>query len=114
MMMPFLPIAIIGSLLVLLFVLRPLWKQSRALVIALAGSGVFIALALYWLLGTPLALDPALRRAPVTLDEAAAQLQARLALDPQHRDLLHTRVEGGRYVAVLSVPANAVVAESRG
>ncbi len=86
MMMPFLPIAIVGSLLVLAFVLRPLWKQSRPLVIALAGSGVFIALALYWLLGTPLALDPAMRRAPATLDEAASQLQARLALDPANAD----------------------------
>ncbi len=85
-MMPFLPVAIIGSLLVLVFVLRPLWKQSRPLVIALAGSGVFIALALYWLLGTPLALDPAMRRAPATLDEAASQLQARLALDPANAD----------------------------
>lgn len=86
MMMPFLPIAIVGSLLVLAFVLRPLLKQSRPLVIALGGSGLFIALALYWMLGTPLALDPAMRRAPATLDEAAAQLQARLALDPANAD----------------------------
>ncbi|MGG6462755.1 tetratricopeptide repeat protein [Solilutibacter silvestris] len=85
-MTSFLPVAIVGSLLVLVFVLRPLWKQSRPLVIALAGSGVFIALALYWLLGTPLALDPAMRRAPATLDEAASQLQARLALDPANAD----------------------------
>lgn len=85
-MMPFLPVAIVGSLLVLVFVLRPLWRRSRPLVIALAGSGLFIALALYWMLGTPLALDPAMRRAPATLDEAAAQLQARLALDPANAD----------------------------
>lgn len=86
MMMPFLPIAIAGSLLVLAFVLRPLWKHSRPLVIALGGSGVFVALLLYWLLGTPLALDPSMRRAPATLDEAAAQLQARLALDPTNAE----------------------------
>lgn len=96
-MMSFLPIAIIGSLLVLAFVLRPLWQRSRSLAIALCGSGVFIALALYWLLGTPLALDPALRRAPVTLDEAAAQLQARLALDPTNADAW--RVLGQIYAA---------------
>lgn len=91
-MMPFLPIAIVGSLLILALVLRPLWKQSRPLVIALTGSGVFVALGLYWLLGTPLALDPAMRHAPATLEEAASQLQARLALDPAN-------VEGWRVLA---------------
>lgn len=85
-MLPFLAIAIPVSLLVLALVLRPLWRQSRPLAVALGGSGAFIAIALYWLLGTPLALDPAMRRAPATLDEAATQLQARLARDPANAD----------------------------
>lgn len=85
-MTTFLIIAIIVSLLVLAFALRPLLSRARPLAIALAGSGVFIALALYWLLGTPLALDPAMRRAPATMDEAVSQLQARLALDPTNAD----------------------------
>ena len=92
MMMPFLPIAIAGSLLILALVLWPLWKRARPLVIALIGSGLFVALGLYWMLGTPLALDPAMRHAPATLDEAASQLQARLALDP-------TNAEGWRVLA---------------
>ncbi|MBS0199649.1 MAG: tetratricopeptide repeat protein [Proteobacteria bacterium] len=92
MMMPFLPIVIAGSLLILALVLWPLWKRSRPLVIALTGSGLFVTLGLYWMLGTPLALDPAMRRAPATLDEAASQLQARLALDP-------VNVEGWRVLA---------------
>lgn len=86
MMLPFLPIAIIGSLLILAFVLWPLWKRTRPLVIALTGSGLFVALGLYWLLGTPLALDPAMRHAPATLEDAASQLQARLALDPTNAE----------------------------
>lgn len=36
------------------------------------------------------------------------------ALDPQHRDLLQTRTEAGRYVAVLSLPTNAITTASSG
>ncbi|PNS08238.1 tetratricopeptide repeat protein [Solilutibacter silvestris] len=97
----FLVITIVASLLLLAFVLRPLWSRARPLAIALGGSGIFIALALYWILGTPLALDPAMRRAPATIDEAAAQLQARLALDPTNADawrvLAQTYAAQGRH-----------------
>ncbi len=110
-MTTFLAVAIPASLLILAFVLRPLWRPSRPLAIALGGSGAFIAIALYWLLGTPLALDPAMRRAPATLDEAATQLQARLARDPANaeawRVLARIRAAEGDYPKAADAAARA-------
>ncbi len=79
-------------LLVLVFVLRPLWRARPA-----AGIGVLIALAVttglvYALVGTPRALDPAQRKTPETLSEAITQLRTELERDPN-------QVEGWRLLA---------------
>lgn len=73
------------ALAVLAFVLRPLWHAAGSR-IALGGlyAGLLLAaFALYLLVGTPMALDPAVREAPKTLDDAIAQLEAQLEREPQ-------------------------------
>lgn len=79
-------------LLVLGYVLRPLWRDKPV-----AGAGVLVSLALvtallYTLVGTPNAVDPAQRRAPETLADAVAQLEAELERNPD-------QVEGWRLLA---------------
>ena len=79
-------------LLVLVFVLRPLWRTRPV-----AGIGVLATLAVttglvYALVGTPRALDPAQRKAPETLSEAITQLRTELERDPN-------QVEGWRLLA---------------
>jgi len=79
----FVAIAVLLVLAVFAAVLRPLWRESRGLVI-----GGFMALglatfALYRLMGTPTAADQlAANPMPVTLDEAILQLQAELERNP--------------------------------
>ena len=70
-------------LLVLGYVLRPLWRDKPV-----AGAGVLVSLALvtallYTLVGTPNAVDPAQRRAPETLADAVTQLEAELERNPE-------------------------------
>ncbi len=79
-------------LLVLGFVLRPLWRDKP-----IAGAGVLLSLTLatglaYTLVGTPKALDPAQHRAPDNFTDAVAQLEAELARNPN-------QVEGWRLLA---------------
>lgn len=79
-------------LIVLGFVLRPLWRDRP-----IAGAGVMLSLALatgllYTLVGTPQALDPAQRHAPETLADAVVQLEAELERNPN-------QVEGWRLLA---------------
>lgn len=79
----FVAIAVLLALAVFAFVLRPLWRESRGLVL-----GGFVALglatfALYRLMGTPAATSQVAANAmPATLDEAIAQLQAELERNP--------------------------------
>lgn len=73
-------------LLVLGIVLRPLWRDKPV-----AGFGVLLSLALatgllYTLVGTPVALDASTRRAPDTLADAVAQLEAELKRDPDQAE----------------------------
>lgn len=73
------------ALAVLTFVLRPLWHAPGSR-IALGGllAGLLLAtVALYLLVGTPMALDPAVREPPKTLEAAIAQLEAQLEREPQ-------------------------------
>ncbi|RNF83145.1 tetratricopeptide repeat protein [Montanilutibacter psychrotolerans] len=79
-------------LVVLAFVLRPLW-QARPL----AGAGISIAIAvvvglLYVVVGTPRALDPAQREPIDRIADAIPMLQAELARDP-------SQLEGWRLLA---------------
>lgn len=80
----FAAIAAVLTLAVLGFVLRPLWR-ARASRIAALGLVAGLALAtwaLYAMVGAPAALDPAARAAPETLQDAIAQLEAKLQGDP--------------------------------
>lgn len=79
-------------LLVLGYVLRPLWRDKPV-----AGIGVLLSLALatgltYTLVGTPKALDPAQRRAPDNFADAVIQLEGELKRDP-------SQIEGWRLLA---------------
>ena len=67
-------------------VLAPLWRGQRGLALALAVFVAGAAIGLYALLGTPAALDPALREAPRTVDDAIARLQSELQRDPAQPD----------------------------
>jgi cytochrome c-type biogenesis protein CcmH len=68
------------------WVLGPLWRTHRGmLVAAIATLGVATGL-LYGVVGTPAALDPAQRDLPATLDEAVARLEAELRRDPNQVD----------------------------
>ncbi|KFN47924.1 tetratricopeptide repeat protein [Arenimonas composti] len=97
--------------LVLVIVLPSLWRGGRtaglALVLLLAGGGA----GLYALLGTPMALDPALVRAPTTAAEAVAQLEARLKAEPANVEgwvlLARFRAQTGDWVAARDAMANA-------
>ena len=79
----FVAIAVVLALVVFGVVLRPLWRESRGLVL-----GGFVALglatfALYRLMGTPAATGQVAANAmPTTLDDAILQLQAALERDP--------------------------------
>lgn len=79
----FVAIAVLLALAVFGVVLRPLWRESRGLVL-----GGFVALglatfALYRLMGTPAATDQVAANAmPTTLGEAILQLQAELERNP--------------------------------
>lgn len=63
-------------------VLRPLWRGNRNVALATMVSMAIVAGLLYLLVGAPRALDPTQRRAPETLTDAVAQLQAELKRDP--------------------------------
>ena len=79
----FVAIAVLLALVVFGVVLRPLWRESRGIVL-----GGFVALglatfALYRLMGTPAATGQVAANAmPTTLGEAILQLQAALERDP--------------------------------
>lgn len=73
--------AIALAAIVLVMLLRPLWRDARSTAIVLALALPLIAGGLYLLIGTPAALAPQ-AEAPATLDDAVAALEARLAEDP--------------------------------
>lgn len=81
-------------------VLRPLWRPRPLAGAALVASLLCVAASLYWLVGTPRALDPAQRQAPATLAEAIERMQAELERDPR-------QIEGWRLLA------RAYLAENR-
>ena len=85
----FVVIATVLALLMLALVLRPLWQERPAPAIVAIAVLAMLALDLYRLVGTPAALEPAVRQVPVTLPDAIAQLEAELQRDPR-------QVEGWR------------------
>jgi cytochrome c-type biogenesis protein CcmH/NrfG len=65
------------------YVLRPLWRDSRGAALGLGAGLLACTAALYLLVGTPTALDPRTTRAPETITDAIAELEAALAREPQ-------------------------------
>lgn len=84
----FAAIAAVLTLAVLAFVLRPLWlaRASRVPALGLVAGLALATFALYRMVGAPAALDPAARVAPETLQDAIAQLEAKLQGDPAQAD----------------------------
>ena len=85
----FVMLAALLVVLVLALVLRPLWRETRGVAVALCVAVACSAAALYLLVGTPAALDPAARAAPATLADAIARLASQLQKTP-------TDIEGWR------------------
>lgn len=74
------------AILTLAFVLRPLWRDKPLPAAAFAATLLLTVAALYFVVGTPAALDPATRAAPATMDDAIAELEAELKRDPRQPD----------------------------
>ncbi len=82
----FLALSVLLGLLVLAVLLRPLWRDARAVAI---GAALLIVLStglLYCIVGTPQALDATAVRQPETLGAAIAQLEAELQRNPDQSD----------------------------
>ena len=82
-MAAFVSLAMALTVAVIAILLRPLWRSARGLALGAAAALAIGASALYAIVGTPAALDPQARVAPATLDDAIAQLQAKLRQDPK-------------------------------
>jgi cytochrome c-type biogenesis protein CcmH len=81
-MVAFVLMAAVLALVVLAVLLRPLWRGARPVALGVAVLVLTSTALLYRLVGTPQALDPAALRAPETLAEAIAQLEAELRRNP--------------------------------
>lgn len=97
----FAAVASLLTLVVLGLVLRPLWRvpATRVSALGLVAGFALATYALYRMVGTPAALDPAARMAPETLQGAISQLEARLQQDPG-------QVEGWRLLGRAYASAN--------
>lgn len=91
-MVTFVLIAALLSLVVLSVLLRPLWRSARPVALGVAVLVLASTALLYRLVGTPQALDAAALRAPETLGEAIAHLEAELQRNP-------SQAEGWRLLA---------------
>jgi cytochrome c-type biogenesis protein CcmH len=76
--------AILLACLAVAFAVSALWQRSRALAIALAIALPLAAGALYWHAGRPAAPARADAKAPETIEQAIAQLQALTAANPKN------------------------------
>ena len=70
----------------LALVLVPLWRKQRGFAAAISVFVTGATIGLYALLGTPAALDPALREGPQTMDDAISRLQLELQRNPAQPD----------------------------
>lgn len=75
--------ALLG-LIAVAFAVSALWQRSRRLALALALGLPLAAAGLYHLKGKPAALDPQIVVAPASIEEAVAQLQQRIAAEPEN------------------------------
>lgn len=78
----FLAAGVVLCVVLLSLALRPMWRGSRAGTAVLASALLAGTFGVYALIGAPTALDPAQVKPPETLDDAIAQLEARLADEP--------------------------------
>lgn len=78
----FITLAVLLCFFVLTLLLRPMWRQARGVALGIGIIALCSTALLYRLVGTPQALNPALRQAPQTLEEAIVQLKAALERDP--------------------------------
>jgi cytochrome c-type biogenesis protein CcmH len=90
-MSQFILFAALLACLAIAFAVSALWQNSRRLALALAFGLPLAAAGIYYLKGNPEALRPAAQQsalvaAPKTMEEAVAQLQARLDKDPNNID----------------------------
>lgn len=83
-MSQFLFFAALLALLAVAFAVSALWRSSRTLALTLALMLPAAAAGLYYLKGNPAALEPQVAAAPSSIEEAVAQLQARLASQPEN------------------------------
>ncbi len=78
------------ALIAVAFAVSALWQRSRSLALTLALALPLAALGLYYIEGAPAAIDPDLaaapapQAAPASIEDAVAQLQARLATEPDN------------------------------
>ena len=72
--------------LALAFLLPAVWRDARRSALVICALLPLSAAGLYWGFGEPDAIDPANRRAPATIEEAVAQLERRLAREPESLD----------------------------
>lgn len=72
------------ALLAIAFAVSALWRSSRSLALALALVLPAAAAGLYYLKGNPAGLDAQVAVAPSSIEDAVAQLQARLASQPEN------------------------------
>jgi cytochrome c-type biogenesis protein CcmH len=91
-MVAFVLMAAVLALVALAVLLRPLWRSARPVALGVAVLVLASTALLYRLVGTPQALDPAALRAPETLAEAIARLEAELRRNP-------AQAEGWRLLA---------------
>jgi len=82
----FLALSVVLGLLVLVLLLRPLWRDARGVAVGAALLILVSTVLLYRIVGTPQALDATAVRPPETLSAAIAQLEVELQRNPNQAE----------------------------
>lgn len=79
---------IVVALLAFGVMLRPLWRETRGIAACMTVVLLVTSAALYWVVGTPMAIEQATHRptTPHSLEEAIVQLRAALARHPEQTE----------------------------
>lgn len=85
-MTAFLALAALLTLAVLAVLLRPLWRDARGVALGIGVVVLASTALLYRIVGNPPALDAANLKAPETLGDAIAQLEAELQRNPDQAE----------------------------